>query len=135
VVAILLTHPHPDYVGGLGVLHDAFPTAPIHASQATADWMRADPLGFYGLARQADPDYPATLTYPDHTFAPGATLDLGGARFETLELGPGESQTATAYFEPASGDLFSGDVTNNHATPALLEGNTCGRHRSRRFPS
>jgi len=31
--------------------------------------MHDDPLKFYSLARQADPDYPQTLTYPTETFA------------------------------------------------------------------
>jgi glyoxylase-like metal-dependent hydrolase (beta-lactamase superfamily II) len=88
--------------------------------------MHADPLGFYQLARQADSDYPAALTYPDETFGPDAVLDIAGLRLETAEFGPGESETATAYYEPRSGTLFSGDLINNHATPALLEGHTCG---------
>jgi glyoxylase-like metal-dependent hydrolase (beta-lactamase superfamily II) len=138
VVGIVVTHAHPDHVGGLGVLHEAFPDAPIHASAATATHIETDPLGFYELTRGLH-DYPATMTVPDTLIEPDAVVELGGERLETAEFGPGETEAATVYYEPEIGALFAGDLVSNKATPALLEGNTCGwltdlDELSERFP-
>src|SRR5882757_4581777 len=35
VAAILVTHPHPDHVGGIAEFHRAYPSAPIYANTAT----------------------------------------------------------------------------------------------------
>jgi glyoxylase-like metal-dependent hydrolase (beta-lactamase superfamily II) len=78
------------------------------------------------LARQADPDYPRTLTYPTETFTLNAELHVAGLALQTVDFGPGESATATVYFEPSTRTLFGGDLTGYHVTPALIEGNSCG---------
>jgi glyoxylase-like metal-dependent hydrolase (beta-lactamase superfamily II) len=128
VVGILLTHAHPDHVGGLGVLHKAFPDAPMYASAGTIHEIKTDSKGFYELTRETDPDYPpkGQMTVPDHVLQPNRPITIGGLWLETAEFGPGETDAETVFYDAAHHALFPGDIVANHMTPALLEEHTCG---------
>jgi glyoxylase-like metal-dependent hydrolase (beta-lactamase superfamily II) len=127
VTAIVVTHPHPDHVGGLTEFHRAYPAAPIYANAATTEFIRTDRLGFFALThQQLGDDHPAHPVVPDHPVPPNAPLDVAGLRLETAEFGAGEAVSAVAYYRPDTGALFAGDLVGNHVTPALLEGHTCG---------
>ncbi len=129
VAGIVITHSHPDHVGGLGKLHNAFPNAPMYATAATIHEISTDSKGFYKLTYEIEkgnyPD-PKAMTVPDHVITPNRPIVIGGLLLETAEFGPGETDAQTAFYEPLSRELFPGDVVSNHMTPALLEGHSCG---------
>lgn len=122
VAGVLITHPHPDHVVGINVLGEAF-GAPIIGSQATADELANDTMGYLAMTREIYPDDtsddPLTI---DRIVADGETLTLGDFSFEIYELGHGESITMTLYYEPSRRMLIAGDLFAVGRTPFLLDG-------------
>lgn len=123
VEAVIITHAHPDHIGGVRAFADAFPSAPIFASPATIESIRLDEGGLLALGKYWLGDDFEVVT-PNRVLEDQETLTLAGLTFETSQVGPGEASAMDVVYLPDTGDLFAADVVFNGMTPFLAERRT-----------
>jgi hydroxyacylglutathione hydrolase len=83
LAALVLTHTHPDHVGNVGAVVEAFDV---------------DVWGF-------DPDHPLV----DHAIDDGDTIRMGDDDFQALHT-PGHKDDHLCFYAPEAGLLFAGDL-------------------------
>jgi glyoxylase-like metal-dependent hydrolase (beta-lactamase superfamily II) len=96
LLAVLITHPHPDHVAGLAHLVDDGAT-PIYATAAAQALMRrlelpkrAQWTPLYGQ------EWVQQWRYPNQTVVDGQQLEFDGVRYTVHDLGPGGDSDANA---------------------------------------
>ena len=97
LLAVLVTHAHPDHYGGIVELvgdHDV----PILATIGVdAVIRRDDALKEEILRPMFGAEWPRQRMFPNRTISDGERVELGGVRFTVLDLGPGESPHDSAW--------------------------------------
>jgi glyoxylase-like metal-dependent hydrolase (beta-lactamase superfamily II) len=91
IVAVLLTHSHPDHYGGLIELLSG-DDVPIIAPQGVIDTIvRDDPLKEEILRPMFGDEWAAERTFPNTPIRDGERVTFDGASFTVIDLGPSES--------------------------------------------
>jgi glyoxylase-like metal-dependent hydrolase (beta-lactamase superfamily II) len=123
LLAVLVTHAHPDHYGGIVELV-ADDGVPVIATAGVDAVIRRDDAAKEQILRPMfGDDWPRERLFPKNTVSDGETLELGGAHFTVLDLGPGESPHDSIWLLGAERQtVFLGDQVYDHKHAYLADG-------------
>lgn len=124
LLAVLITHGHPDHYGGVtGLL--ANDKAPVIATQAVDKIIRRDDQAKGEALKRAGILWAEQRTFPNQTIESGQSVTFDGVRFTAYDAGPGESHADSFWImESSTRAAFVGDIAVNHVHGFLSDGHS-----------
>jgi glyoxylase-like metal-dependent hydrolase (beta-lactamase superfamily II) len=123
LLAVLVTHAHPDHYGGIVELVGDDDVPVLATAGVDAVIRRDDAVKEEILRPMFGEEWPTERAFPNRTVSDGETLDLGGTGFTVLDLGPAESPHDSMWL---LGDdrrtIFLGDQVYDHKHAFLGDG-------------
>ncbi|MEW6218102.1 MAG: MBL fold metallo-hydrolase [Thermodesulfobacteriota bacterium] len=116
LLAVLVTHGHPDHYTGLVELTRGL-DVPIIATQGTLDFARAEDKEKEKTAILIfGDDYPRQRIFPNTIVSDGYQATFDGVTFSLQDYGPGESDADSIWILDSDGvkHVFLGDIVHNH---------------------
>lgn len=125
IAAVVVTHAHPDHYGGISPLLDGLDVPILAVAGVDAAIRRDDASKEQILRPMFGAEWPQRRTFPNRTVKDGDVIQLGGATFRVVDLGPGESPHDSLWLLEADGRTvaaFAGDLAYGHMHGYLADG-------------
>lgn len=124
LLAVLLTHGHPDHYGGVTGLV-ANEKVPVIATLSVAAVIRRDDEAKGEALKRAGIVWADIRTLPTRTIDSGESVVFDGIRFTAYDAGPGESHADSYWIIESSPRVaFVGDIVVNHVHCFLSDGHS-----------
>lgn len=125
LLAVLVTHPHPDHYGGIAELIVG-DSVPVLATAAVDQIIRRDDAAKAAALDRAAIVWPERRVFASRTFQDGESVVLDDLTFTAHDVGVGESH-ADAYWTMVAGGqtaVFAGDIVVNAMHAFTADGHT-----------
>lgn len=123
LLAVLVTHAHPDHYGGIVELVGDDDVPVVATAGVDAVIRRDDALKEEILRPMFGEEWPRRRAFPNRTVSDGETVALGGASVTVADLGPGESPHDSIWFlDDERRTVFLGDQVYDHKHAYLADG-------------
>jgi glyoxylase-like metal-dependent hydrolase (beta-lactamase superfamily II) len=124
LLAVLVTHGHPDHYGGVTGLV-ANDKVPVIATRAVNEVIRRDDEAKGEALKRAGITWADKRTFPTRTIESGESVTFDGIQFSAYDAGPGESHADSYWIMDASPKVaFVGDIAVNRVHCFLADGHS-----------